>query len=89
MLARARAVPRGQVAAYSDLERAAPRFAGAVLSACDDPTLPWYRVVRADGRLTQGERQAVLLADEGVPLTGEPRRVDVRLARWWSDVDPA
>ena len=25
---------------------------------------------------------------EDVPLTGDPRRVDVRLARWWGDVDP-
>ena len=47
------------------------------------------RVVRADGSLSQGERQAALLAAEAVPLTGDPRRVDVRLARWWGDVDPA
>ena len=82
-------MPPGHVAAYSDLDPAAPRFAGAVLGACGDPTVPWHRIVRADGALTQGERQAVLLAAEGVPLTGDPRRVDPRLARWWSDVDPA
>lgn len=89
MLARARAVPPGHVAAYSDLDPAAPRFAGAVLSACTDRSVPWHRIVRADGSLTQGERQAALLAAEGVALTGEPRRVAVRVARWWSDVDPA
>lgn len=89
VLRRARAVPPGHVAAYGDLDPAAPRFAGAVLAACGDRSVPWHRVVRADGTLTQGERQAALLDAEGVPLTGEPRRVDGRLARWWPDVDPA
>ena len=89
VLERVSAIPRGYVAAYSDVEPAAPRFAGTVLAASDDPTLPWHRVVRADGSLTQGERQAALLEAEGVPLTGDPRRVDARLARWWGDVDPA
>ena len=89
VLGRARAVPAGHVAAYSDLDPAAPRFAGTILSASGDPSVPWHRIVRSDGSLTQGERQAKLLAAEGVALTGDPQRVDVRLARWWSDVDPA
>ncbi len=89
VLARVRAIPRGYVAAYSDVDAVAPRFVGAVLSARHEPGLPWHRVVRADGSLTQGERQAALLEADGVPLTGDPRRVDVRLARWWGDVDPA
>jgi alkylated DNA nucleotide flippase Atl1 len=89
VLARVRSIPHGQVAAYSDVDPGAPRHAGAVLAACDEPGLPWHRVVRADGSLAKGERQALLLDAEGVALTGEPRRVDVRLARWWSDVDPA
>ena len=90
VLDRARAVPAGHVAAYSDL-----RPGGAALrghrAARRAPTsaVPWHRIVRADGSLTQGERQAKLLDAEGVALTGDPRRVDVRLARWWSDVDPA
>jgi alkylated DNA nucleotide flippase Atl1 len=89
VLARVRAIPPGCVAAYSDVDPVAPRFVGTVLSAAHDPGLPWHRVVRADGTLSQGERQAALLAAEDVPLTGDPRRVDARLARWWSDVDPA
>lgn len=89
MLARVRSIPRGHVAAYSDLDPVAPRFAGAVLAACAEPGLPWHRVIRADGTLAKGERQAALLAAEGVPLTGDPRRVDARVARWWGDVDPA
>ena len=88
VLARARAVPAGSVAAYSDLDPGAPRFAGAVLAAAADPTVPWHRIVRADGSLTQGERQARLLEAEGVPLTAA-RRVDVRMARWAGDVDAA
>jgi len=89
VLARVRAIPRGHVAAYSDVDPAAPRNAGAVLAACDEPGLPWHRVVRANGTLAKGERQAALLEAEGVALTGDPRRVDTRLARWWGDVDPA
>jgi alkylated DNA nucleotide flippase Atl1 len=90
VLARVRAVPPGRVAAYGDVSPGAPRFAGAVLAACPDPALPWHRIVRADGTLAKGERQAALLRAEGVPLrAGGAPRVDVRLARWWDDVDPA
>lgn len=89
VLRRVRAIPPGHVAAYSDVDPVAPRFVGTVLAASGDEAIPWHRVVRADGTLTQGERQAALLASEDVPLTGDPRRVDVPLARWWGDVDPA
>ncbi|UUY05282.1 MGMT family protein [Svornostia abyssi] len=41
--------------------------------------MPWWRVVRADGSLTQGERQRALLDDEGVPFRGA--RVDMAVAR--------
>ena len=44
--------------------------------ACDDPDVPWHRVVRADGSLAKGERQRALLEAEGVPFRGE--RVDMR-----------
>jgi alkylated DNA nucleotide flippase Atl1 len=50
-----------------------------VLSACEDPTVPWQRVVRADGSLAKGERQRALLEAEGVPFRGE--RVDMSVAR--------
>lgn len=73
-----RAIPPGFVRAYSDLDPGAPRFAGAVLAGADDPSLPWHRVVRADGSLPKGERQRALLAAEGVPFRGE--RVDMRVA---------
>jgi alkylated DNA nucleotide flippase Atl1 len=79
VLARVRAIPPGFVRAYSDLDPAAPRFAGAVLASNEDPKLPWHRVVRADGSLPVGERQRALLEAEDVPFRGE--RVDMRAAR--------
>lgn len=79
VLARVREIPPGFVRAYSDLDPGAPRFAGAVLFACDDPTVPWQRVVRADGSLTRGDRQRRLLEEEGVPFRGD--RVDMAQVR--------
>jgi alkylated DNA nucleotide flippase Atl1 len=78
VLRRVRAVPEGRVTTYGDLSPAAPRFAGTVLSECDEPDVPWHRIVRADGSLAKGERQRRLLDAEGVPFQGE--RVDMREA---------
>ena len=79
VLSRARGVPPGRVTTYGDLSPGAPRFAGAVLAAVEDPGVPWQRVVRADGSLAKGERQRRLLEAEGIPFHGE--RVDMRAAR--------
>ena len=79
VLERVRATPEGFVRAYGDVSPGAPRFAGTVLSQDRDPTLPWWRIVRADGSLAKGARQRALLEAEGVPFRGE--RVDMRLAR--------
>lgn len=79
VLARVRRIPEGFVRAYGDLSPGAPRFAGAVLHDADDPALPWWRVVRADGSLAKGARQRARLEAEGVPFRGE--RVDMRVAR--------
>ncbi len=79
VIARIRDTPPGFVRAYGDVSPGAPRFAGTVLSACDDPTVPWHRIVRADGSLAKGSRQRALLEAEGVPFRGE--RVDMRVAR--------
>ena len=81
ILARARAIPAGFVATYGDLWPEAPRRAGAALSESDDPSVPWHRVVRADGSLAVGDRQRRLLEAEGVPFRG--RRVDLRQA-WFA-----
>ncbi len=77
ILARVRAIPEGWVRTYGDCSPAAPRRAGAVLAACTDPSVPWHRVVRADGTLAQGERQRARLDAEGVPFAGRRVRLDV------------
>jgi methylated-DNA-protein-cysteine methyltransferase related protein len=79
ILARARSTPPGFVRTYGDISPGAPRVAGAVLHSCEDATVPWHRIVRADGSLAKGERQRRLLAAEGVPFRGS--RVDLRVAR--------
>jgi methylated-DNA-protein-cysteine methyltransferase related protein len=84
VLARVREIPPGFVRSYGDVSPGAPRFAGTVLHADDDPDLPWHRVVRADGSLAKGDRQRARLEDEGVPFRGE--RVDMRVARLGGDV---
>ena len=76
-------MPPGRVTTYGDLSPGAPRQAGAVLSDCADPAVPWQRIVRADGSLAKGERQRRLLDAEGVPFRGE--RVDMRRA--WVPAD--
>ena len=78
VLRRVRSVPEGHVTTYGDLSPGAPRFAGTVLSDCDEPDVPWHRIVRADGSLAKGERQRRLLDAEGVPFNGA--RVDMREA---------
>lgn len=84
ILARVRATPEGFVRTYADVSPGAPRMAGAVLSACEDTTLPWHRIVRADGSLAQGRRQRRLLEREGVPFRGD--RVQMRIARLPEDL---
>lgn len=77
VLRRLRAVPEGFVTTYGDLSPGAPRFAGQVLRATDDPDVPWHRAVRADGSLAKGSRQRALLDREGVPFDGERVRMDL------------
>ena len=79
VLERVRKIPAGFVSTYGDVSPGAPRFAGTVLFHVDEPDLPWWRVVRADGSLAKGDRQRALLRAEGVPFRGE--RVDMSRAR--------
>jgi methylated-DNA-protein-cysteine methyltransferase related protein len=79
ILDRIRAIPPGFVRTYGDVSPGAPRVAGAVLSDCHDRSVPWHRIVRADGTLAKGRRQRALLDAEGVPFRGS--RVDMRVAR--------
>ncbi|HEV7482794.1 MAG TPA: MGMT family protein [Solirubrobacterales bacterium] len=79
VLERVRAIPEGYVRTYGDVSPGAPRFAGTVLFGADEPDLPWWRVVRADGSLAKGARQRRRLIAEGVPFKGD--RVDMGRAR--------
>ena len=79
ILERVRATPEGFVRTYGDVSPGAPRMAGAVLFECEDPSVPWHRIVRADGSLAKGRRQRRLLEREGVPFRG--KRVEMRIAR--------
>jgi methylated-DNA-protein-cysteine methyltransferase related protein len=79
VLDRVREIPAGFVRTYGDVSPGAPRFAGTVLFECDDPDLPWWRVVRADGSLAKGARQKRHLVAEGVPFRGD--RVEMKAAR--------
>ena len=83
VLARIRSVPEGFVTTYGDVSPGAPRVAGAILSRSDDSSLPWQRIVRADGSLPKGDRQRCLLEAEGVAFRG--KKVDMEEA--WIDVN--
>ena len=63
---------------YGDVSPGAPRYAGTALRTAPDD-VPWWRVVRADGSLAKGPRQARLLRDEGIIVRNN--RVDLRRVR--------
>jgi methylated-DNA-protein-cysteine methyltransferase-like protein len=73
------AIPDGFVATYGDIDPAAPRMVGRVLSGHHADDLPWHRVVRADGSVAKGAEQLARLREEGVPMSRG--RVDLRVAR--------
>jgi alkylated DNA nucleotide flippase Atl1 len=78
-------IPPGRVASYGDLAElvggGGPRLVGRVMST-QGAGVPWWRVVRADGRPAHGLEETALahLRDEGVVLRGD--RVDMRRSRW-------
>ena len=80
-------IPPGRVMSYGDIAEyvgsAGPRQVGQVL-ANSGGSVPWWRVIRADGsppRCHDGEALALLSA-EGTPLRPGSQRVDMRRARW-------
>jgi methylated-DNA-protein-cysteine methyltransferase-like protein len=91
-----RRVPRGRVATYGQIAQLAgvgahPRLVGYALAALPDgTTVPWHRVVNAEGRVspraTPGwdRLQRALLEREGVRFDASGR---IDLARWrWSGI---
>lgn len=91
------AIPRGRVSSYGEIaERAGlPRRARLVARVLretpDGVDLPWFRVLRADGRIafppgSRGFREQVRrLAAEGVLVRGA--RVDLERYGWERDLD--
>jgi alkylated DNA nucleotide flippase Atl1 len=84
VLSAVEAIPPGRACSYSDLAeligRGGPRQVGQVMSRYG-AGVPWWRVVRADGRPAQGLEQEALtrLRAEGTPLRAG--RVDLVRAR--------
>ncbi|AOT60922.1 MULTISPECIES: MGMT family protein [Streptomyces] len=89
-------IPPGRVMTYGDvaewLGEGGPRQVGRVM-ALYGGAAPWWRVVRADGRLLPGHEQRALghYREEATPLretatargtADRPARLDMRRARW-------
>jgi alkylated DNA nucleotide flippase Atl1 len=78
-------IPPGQVATYGDIAeivgRGGPRQVGQVMALLGGG-VPWWRVVRADGRPARGleESGLRLLKADQTPLRGD--RVDMERARF-------
>jgi alkylated DNA nucleotide flippase Atl1 len=85
ILARVEAIPFGRVMTYGDVAEftgaSNPRIVGRVL-AMDDGSVPWHRVLRADGSLAEHlyTEQRQRLLSEGVRFRGD--RVELDAFRW-------
>ena|SRR5690606_6542245 len=88
ILAAIRDVPHGAVAGYGQIAQRAglpgrARMVARLLSNNDDPTLPWHRILRSDGRIAfppasrEHREQARRLRAEGVKVVSGR----VRMAR--------
>jgi alkylated DNA nucleotide flippase Atl1 len=97
VLEAAEQVPPGRVMTYGDVAEwlgdGGPRQVGRAM-ALYGGAVPWWRVVRADGRLLPGHEQQALerYREEGTPLRpasaaahGSLPRVDLGRARWPDD----
>ncbi len=80
-------IPAGKVLTYGDIAGivggGGPRRVGNVLSRWGSG-VPWWRVLRADGRPAAGLESRALprYKAEGTPLRSGGDRVDLTLARW-------
>jgi len=87
VLAVVEAIPPGQVMAYGDIAEyvgeGGPRQVGRVM-AQSGGSVPWWRVLHADGSPPPGHEQEALarLGEDDTPLRADGTRVDMRRARW-------
>lgn len=83
-------IPPGQVLSYVGIaERigeGGPRQVARVM-AMDGGSVPWWRVVRADGSLTSahGIGAQEHYAEEGTPMRANGAAVDIKRALWTFD----
>ena len=84
------AIPEGMAVTYGDIAEmlgaGGARGVGNVMARYGSG-VPWWRVVRSDGRPAQGHEDEAMAAfrSEGTPLIGGTlggRRVDLARARW-------
>ena len=87
-----RQVPPGWVTTYGDVagflgSRRVARHVGFALAALTDPTVPWHRVINAQGRISfkgdtaRAQEQRALLESDGVEFDARDR-VDLKSRRW-------
>ena len=87
-----RQIPSGRVATYGQIARLlgephAARTVGWAMRASTDPTVPWHRVLNAQGRISAVDRrpggplQRALLEEEGIHFD-ERGRVDLAAYQW-------
>jgi alkylated DNA nucleotide flippase Atl1 len=87
ILATVERIPVGRVLSYGDVAELAgvgtARQVGRIMSR-EGGSVPWHRVLRADGSCAQPvrSRQLALLRAEGVPFRRGGERVDMAAARW-------
>ncbi|MDT4915860.1 MAG: methylated-DNA-protein-cysteine methyltransferase related protein [Pseudonocardiales bacterium] len=85
ILACVESIPAGRVMTYGDVAEfvgaSSPRIVGRVL-ALDDGSVPWHRVLRANGTLAEHlyTEQRQRLLSEGVRFRGD--RADLANHRW-------
>jgi alkylated DNA nucleotide flippase Atl1 len=75
-----RLVPSGCVVSYGDIAEllgTGPRVVGRVMATHDEPDLPWWRIVRADGGMADPlvDRAVPHWREEGIRFSGSKVRI--------------
>lgn len=92
-----RRIPEGRVMTYGDVARAAgyagrARRVGYALACCGDPSLPWWRVINAQGRASRSNGRSIGADEQEHHLRHEGIAMDasgtVDLARYRFIIDP-
>ncbi len=85
-----RRIPKGKVATYGQIAQLAgasgPRRTAYALRILEDRTVPWWRVINAQGRISKRsmasmKRQQKLLENEGIVFS-KSGRVSFSVFRW-------